>query len=166
MSVASIVTIASFVAAAYFAGFRFVRTTVGVALGSVVLVVVLQLAGVPVRVALWAQAAVAVALLAFVGGMHALDTRAWRSEQKDPLVLEPPFAGRWRVVAGGPARRNHHRPFRDQRYAYDFIRVDDDSWETEIRAPIGGIVAFARDGAEDRKPRRGVYDEREAPFGN
>src|ERR1700738_478852 len=42
----------------------------------------------------------------------------WREAALDPLVLQVPFAGRWRVAAGGPwARSNHHLVVSDQRFA-------------------------------------------------
>ena len=115
----------------------------------------------------WALPAIAWGECAYLALAGRGQRRRWRDAMRDPLVLAPPFAGRWIVAAGGPwARSNHHLAASDQRYAYDFLRADGESLGTSILAPIGGLVVSARDGMDDREPRRRVYDERERPFGN
>ncbi len=90
-------------------------------------------------------------LVLFTGGRIA--AARWRAAARDPLVLEPPFAGRWRVVAGGPnPAKNHHQVASDQRFAYDFVREDEASVLSPILAPVGGVVVGARDGMPDHPP--------------
>jgi len=77
--------------------------------------------------------------------------RGWLRRARDPLVLEPPFEGRWRVGAGGPfPGLNHHVIARDQFFAYDFIRVGAKSFGSAILAPLAGTVAASSDGMGDR----------------
>jgi murein DD-endopeptidase MepM/ murein hydrolase activator NlpD len=59
-----------------------------------------------------------------------------------PIVLRPPFEGRWRVSSGGPdPRHNHHASRPDQYFGYDFTREGGDSFDRPILAPIAGMVA-------------------------
>jgi murein DD-endopeptidase MepM/ murein hydrolase activator NlpD len=115
----------------------------------------------------WALPVIAWGVCAYLGLAGRGRRRRWRDAMRDPLVLEPPFEGRWLVAAGGPwARKNHHLVASDQRYAYDFVRLDGPSLGAPVFAPVDGVVVGARDGMDDREPRRRVYDERERPMGN
>ena len=115
----------------------------------------------------WLQAIFAWSLVAVLSGWGAADRRRWRAAAENALVLAPPFPGRWRVAAGGPwARENHHLAASDQRYAYDFVRLDASSFGSPILAPADGDVAAARDGMEDHPPSRRVRAEGRRPCGN
>lgn len=145
---------------------HYVIAVVAATVASVAVVVMAQALGLKAA-GEWALPAIAWSLCAYMVVAGRARRRRWRDAMRDPLVLAPPFAGRWLVAAGGPwARSNHHLAARDQRYAYDFIRADGASLGTPILAPVDGLVAGARDGMDDREPRRRVYDERERPFGN
>jgi murein DD-endopeptidase MepM/ murein hydrolase activator NlpD len=93
--------------------------------------------------------------------------RAWtRDANRAPLELAPPFYGTWHVAAGGPWRaRNHHQIASDQRFAYDFIRTDEDSFGSTILAPIAGRVVSMNNDAADH-PESGRVIEDPHPFGN
>jgi murein DD-endopeptidase MepM/ murein hydrolase activator NlpD len=66
-----------------------------------------------------------------------------------PIVLLPPFVGRWRVSSGGPdPRYNHHGSRPDQYFGYDFVREGGDSFDQPIMAPIAGMVTHV----ESRQP--------------
>lgn len=83
-----------------------------------------------------------------------------------PLVLQPPFADRWRVIAGGPdPRHNDHQSLSDQYFAYDFVRVDGDSWDAPILAPCDGMIVHVDNRHEDAPPGESRR-ERKRPFGN
>jgi murein DD-endopeptidase MepM/ murein hydrolase activator NlpD len=99
------------------------------------------------------------ALALVVGAIALADTlvfaRAWLARANAPLVLDAPFRGKWRVVAGGPLPGyNHHIVARDQYFAYDFIRVGGRSMGSEIVAPVAGTIVVASDGMPDRKRTR------------
>lgn len=66
-----------------------------------------------------------------------------------PIVLQPPFEGRWRVSSGGPdPRHNHHGSRPDQYFGYDFVREGGKAFGESILAPIDGMVAHV----ESRQP--------------
>jgi hypothetical protein len=113
------------------------------------------------------QATIAWGIVAFLEVKQREVHSRWHERAANPLVLAPPFEGRWRVVAGGASLgRNHHLIASDQIYAYDFVREDAVTAGSSIIAPVAGVVVGARDGMPDRPPRNRVYDERERPFGN
>ncbi len=93
--------------------------------------------------------------------------RAWtRDANHAPLELAPPFIGTWRVAAGGAWRaRNHHQIASDQRFAYDFIRTEGDSFGSTILAPIAGRVVSLNNDAPDHAPSGRVIEDPQ-PFGN
>jgi len=94
------------------------------------------------------------------------NAHAWLRDARAPLELAPPFHGTWRVVAGGPWRaRNHHQNASDQRFAYDFIRTDEDSLGSTILAPIAGRVVSLNNDAADRLSSGRVIEDPH-PFGN
>lgn len=79
----------------------------------------------------------------------------WLSRVSDPIVLSPPFVGTWKVLAGGAdPRYNHHQRVQDQYFAYDFGRMDKDTWDSEIVAPCDGAIAHIEDWHEDAAPNR------------
>jgi hypothetical protein len=83
-----------------------------------------------------------------------------------PIVLQPPFEHRWRVAAGGPdPRHNHYQSTSDQYFAYDFVRVDGDSWEAPVLAPCDGLIVHVENRCEDAPPGDPARD-RKRPFGN
>jgi murein DD-endopeptidase MepM/ murein hydrolase activator NlpD len=85
--------------------------------------------------------------------------RTWLGRAREPLVLEPPFDGRWFVAAGGPLPGlNHHVIARDQYFAYDFVRAGAPSLGSAILAPVAGTVVAASDGMDDR-PRSAKLDD-------
>ncbi len=98
---------------------------------------------------------------------HRTDARRWLAQASDnPIVLLPPFRGRWRVAAGGPdPRHNHHQSVSDQYFAYDFLFDDGASWEREILAPCDGLIAYVEDRYDDAPPDESQRD-REHPAGN
>jgi murein DD-endopeptidase MepM/ murein hydrolase activator NlpD len=145
---------------------RYVLAIVAAAVASVAAVGVANAMQVKIAGAA-AEAALAWGLVAYLVLAGRAQRRRWHDAMRDPLVLEAPFAGRWRVAAGGPwARSNHHLAVSDQRFAYDFVRDDGTSMGTPVLAPLDGVVAGVRDGMDDREPRRRVYDERRRPHGN
>jgi murein DD-endopeptidase MepM/ murein hydrolase activator NlpD len=92
--------------------------------------------------------------------------RDWLAEARVPLALDPPFAGEWRVVAGGPnPGRNHHLIASDQRFAYDFISTEGPSAGADILAPVSGTVVVAHDGEDDHPPSMRVVED-PRPLGN
>ena len=81
-----------------------------------------------------------------------------RASEK-PIALTPPFAGRWRVAAGGPdPRYNHHQIVSDQYFAYDFVCDDGDSWDQPIVAPCDGLIAYIEDRHDDAAPNESQRD--------
>ena len=77
----------------------------------------------------------------------------WRRDARHPLVLDPPFVGRWSVVAGGAfPGRNHHLIASDQRYAYDFVRKDAKSFGSTILAPCDGVIVSLEKDMVDLPP--------------
>ena len=98
---------------------------------------------------------------------YAAASKKWLAEaSRGPIVLAPPFADRWYVAAGGPdPRHNHHYVVSDQRFAYDFLREEGQSWDQPILAPCDGMIAHVEtrqaDAAPDARQR-----ERKRPFGN
>jgi len=104
-----------------------------------------------VTVALRSLAGIALLLGAFAVYDALAFARTWLDRAREPLVLEPPFDGRWRVVAGGPLPGfNHHIVARDQYFAYDFVRVGAPSLNSAVLAPVAGTVVAASDGMDDR----------------
>jgi murein DD-endopeptidase MepM/ murein hydrolase activator NlpD len=66
-----------------------------------------------------------------------------------PIVLRSPFEGTWSVFSGGgDPRHNHHAGRADQYFGYDFVRVDGDSFDQPIAAPVAGMIAHV----ENRQP--------------
>lgn len=113
------------------------------------------------------QASIACGLVAFLAWDERGASKRWWEGVRDPLVLRAPFAGRWRVAAGGPLpARNHHLVASDQVYAYDFLREDAATAGSDILAPVDGVVVGARDGMVDHVPNGRVSAERKRPFGN
>jgi hypothetical protein len=106
-----------------------------------------------------------------VGAWALLDRRGgskrWLARASDqPIVLRPPFAGRWRVAAGGPDRRfNHHQVVSDQYFAYDFLRCEGPSWDQPILAPCAGMIAHVENRQDDAPPSERRRN-RARPFGN
>jgi hypothetical protein len=93
--------------------------------------------------------------------------RQWIAESnRDPLVLTPPFEGRWRIVVSGPdPGRNHHLVASDQRFACDLIRAGAPSLGSEILAPVAGRVVSATDGQNDHRASLRVTEDT-SPLGN
>jgi len=92
--------------------------------------------------------------------------RDWLAAAQTPLVLDAPFRGEWRAVAGGPnPARNHHMIASDQRFAYDFMNTEGPSAGVDILAPISGTVVVAHDGEADHQPSMRVIEDPQ-PFGN
>lgn len=93
--------------------------------------------------------------------------RKWLERaSQSPIVLQPPFADRWYVAAGGPdPRHNHHMSVSDQYFAYDFLREDGDAWDQPILAPCDGMVAHVENRQEDAPPDKRRRD-RKRPAGN
>jgi murein DD-endopeptidase MepM/ murein hydrolase activator NlpD len=166
----SVIAIGGFLAAVRFgrgvgAG-QYVSIVRAAVVANVAFVIVADVVGFPLA-GTCAMAAIAWGISAYLMLAGRAERRRWREAARDPVVLQPPFAGSWRVAAGGPwARSNHHLVASDQRFAYDFVRTDGASFGTPILAPLDGVVAGARDGMDDREPSRRVYDERERPHGN
>jgi hypothetical protein len=91
-----------------------------------------------------------------------------------------PFQGEWFVVWGGRSvQENYHAEYPDQRFAYDFLIVNNDTTHAgdgtknedyycfgkKILAPAGGKVVEARDGVADNTP--GIeHMNAEEPLGN
>jgi hypothetical protein len=55
-------------------------------------------------------------------------TVTWASEHENAPRLALPFRDGIRILIAGPTR-NHHVPFRDQRYAVDLVPVLERRWE-------------------------------------
>jgi len=92
--------------------------------------------------------------------------REWIAAARSPLLLDAPFAGEWRVAAGGPnPARNHHVVASDQRFAYDFVNTDGPSAGVDILAPVAGTVVVAHDGEADHPPSMRVIED-PLPLGN
>ena len=98
---------------------------------------------------------------------HRSDARRWLARASiNPIVLLPPFRGRWYVAAGGPdPRHNHHQIVTDQYFAYDFLCDDAPSWDREILAPCDGMIAFIEDRYDDA-PADEAHSDRKHPAGN
>jgi hypothetical protein len=153
--------------AALFAGFvasSFAMRRVGffcrVALVTILIAQLFLLTGIPLAFAgMRFLTALALVTGAIALGNALLFARGWLARAKDPLVLDPPFLGRWLVVAGGPfPGLNHHIVARDQYFAYDFVRFGDRSMGSEIVAPVAGTIVAASDGMPDRKRSRNPDD--------
>jgi murein DD-endopeptidase MepM/ murein hydrolase activator NlpD len=124
-----------------------------IVLAAIFIAQVLLLMRVPLGAELSLHGLAAIALI--VGAIALFDAltfaRTWLGRAREPLVLEPPFEGRWRVAAGGPLPGcNHHVVARDQYFAYDFVRVGAPSLDSTILAPLAGTVVTASDGMADR----------------
>jgi hypothetical protein len=86
--------------------------------------------------------------------------RRWLAAAAEPLILDPPFVGRWRVAAGGPdPAHNHHLIAPAQQFAYDFLKTEGQSLGEPILAPCSGTVVALSDGMPDRKPSMRADDE-------
>jgi hypothetical protein len=111
------------------------------------------------RVAIDLGASIAIVLPPLVAfGIEWMNARAWQRAA--------PFEGCWRVVSGGAWRaRNHHQVASDQRFAYDFVRLDGASVGSALLAPIAGRVVATSDGAADHPPSSRIIEDRK-PFGN
>ncbi len=73
------------------------------------------------------------------------------SEGRGIKVTAPPFRGRWKVSGCGPdAAKNHHLAAPDQWFAADFVRVDGETFGSEILSPVDGVVAYVEDGHPDK----------------
>ncbi len=169
-SLSSLIAVAGFVTVALSGRSVARQTFVAIVLGAIVFDGAIELtaarAGRP-ELGSWLQAVFAWSLVAGLWSWGAADRRRWRAAAEKALVLDAPFSGRWRVVAGGPwPGENHHLVASDQRYAYDFLRADAPSFGSPIFAPADGVVAAVRDGMPDREPRRREHEERHRPFGN
>jgi hypothetical protein len=95
------------------------------------------------------------------------DVQRWLARAShNPIVLLPPFAGRWRVAAGGPdPRTNHHQIVTDQYFAYDFLCDEGESWDRPILAPCDGLIAYIEDRHDDAPPDESHRDHTH-PAGN
>ena len=85
------------------------------------------------------------------------------------VIFSLPFNGEWLTFWGGDtAEQNHHHDSQSQRYAFDFIVVDDSgkfvktngatsddyySFGLDVLAPADGEVVEAVDGLRDNKPK-------------
>ncbi len=108
--------------------------------------------------------AIAIGVWAWIDRQN--DATRWIARAADAIVLQPPFNGRWRVVAGGPdPRHNHHQVVIDQYFAYDFLNDEGPSWEQPILAPCRGMIAHVEDRYDDAAPTA-KHRERRRPFGN
>lgn len=88
----------------------------------------------------------------------------WLARAVYPLA--PPFEDSWYVAAGGPdPKHNHHTAVSDQYFAYDFLRVDGESFDAPILAPCGGMIVHVEDRREDAPPDERRRDP-QRPFGN
>jgi murein DD-endopeptidase MepM/ murein hydrolase activator NlpD len=98
---------------------------------------------------------------------YAASKKKWIDRaSRNPIVLQPPFADRWYVAAGGPdPRRNHHVAVSDQYFAYDFLREDGDSWDQPILAPCNGMIVHVENRQDDAPPGERRRDGKR-PFGN
>jgi hypothetical protein len=112
-----------------------------------------------------AAASIGIAIWAVLD--HRSESRRWLSlASENPIVLRPPFEGRWRVAAGGPdPRYNHHQVARDQYFAYDFLFDDGDSWDRPVLAPCDGLIAYVEDRHDDAPPGSARRDAKH-PAGN
>ena len=113
----------------------------------------------------------AVAAIVAVVLWHRFNTRGaskrWLARAAgSPLVLQPPFADRWRVESGGPdPRHNHHLGRNDQYFGYDFVREGGESWDAPILAPCDGLIVHVENRQPDAQPER-AQRNRARPFGN
>jgi len=96
------------------------------------------------------------------------EERDWARPDGRGIALAFPFQDAWMIVAGGPfAKRDHHWTACDQRFAWDFIRAEGESFGQPILAPATGTVVLASDGEEDHRYQRGeTADMRTMPYGN
>ncbi len=115
----------------------------------------------------WAAIAAIVGVLLWQRFNTGAASKRWLARASDrPLVLQPPFADTWRVVAGGPdPRHNRHQAVTDQYFAYDFIRDAGKSWGESILAPCDGLIVHVENRQEDAPPDERRHN-RARPFGN
>jgi len=94
-------------------------------------------------------------------------SQRWLARASDrPLILQPPFAERWRVTSGGPdPAHNHHLGRVDQYFAYDFEREAGESWDQPILAPCDGMIVHVENRQPDAPPAERQHN-RARPFGN
>ncbi len=112
--------------------------------------------------------ALAVLLFALARSFALLPARRrWLADAvAEPLVLAPPFEGRWKALIGGPdPGSNHHLIASDQRFAYDFVRVGGPSLGSTIVAPVAGRVVSVCDGRIDHPASFRVIED-PMPLGN
>jgi len=77
----------------------------------------------------------------------------WREESA--LIVDAPFRGQWKASGCGPnAAKNHHLAAPDQWFAIDWVRVDGETFGSEILSPVDGVVAHVEDGHADLPSRR------------
>lgn len=75
---------------------------------------------------------------------------SWNIEYRTKTPLALPFGGTWLVGWGGrTAEQNYHVIAIDQRFAYDFVRADGQSWNSPVCAPAAGVITESVDGLED-----------------
>ncbi|HUB28140.1 MAG TPA: M23 family metallopeptidase [Terracidiphilus sp.] len=97
--------------------------------------------------------------------MHAAWGKRLRGET--PVMLEPPFEGRWKAQGTGPwAAWNHHLAASDQWFATDWLRVDGESRGSRVLSPVNGVVATVEEGRPDKPARRWVQRDIANPAGN
>lgn len=107
------------------------------------------------------------AIMIYLALRSKIAARRWLARASDrPIVLQPPFEGRWRVAAGGPdPGHNHHHSLSDQRYAYDFVPVEGEAWDRPVLAPCAGMIVHVESRQEDAPPRERSRNPKR-PFGN
>ena len=115
----------------------------------------------------WLSAAAIVAFVLWNRFNTKAASKRWLARASDrPLVLQPPFADRWRVESGGPdSRHNHHLSRSDQYFAYDFVRDGGESWGQAILAPCDGLIVHVENRQPDA-PADQAQRNRARPFGN
>ncbi|MGD0967557.1 MAG: M23 family metallopeptidase [Candidatus Aquilonibacter sp.] len=115
----------------------------------------------------WLALAAIVALVLWHRFNTAGASKRWLARAQDrPLVLQPPFADRWRVESGGPnPRHNHHLGRSDQYFGYDFVRENGESWDQPILAPCDGLIVHVENRQPDAPPEVAQHN-RARPFGN
>jgi murein DD-endopeptidase MepM/ murein hydrolase activator NlpD len=93
-------------------------------------------------------------------------SRRWLARaSNDPLILQPPFGDTWWVSDGGPEPRHNHHRTSDQYFAYDFLRVDGESWDQPVLAPCDGMIVHVEN-RQDDAPRGERSTNRTRPLGN
>jgi murein DD-endopeptidase MepM/ murein hydrolase activator NlpD len=84
-----------------------------------------------------------------------------------PVVLQPPFEGRWKALGTGPwTARNHHLVASDQWFATDWVRVDGESRGSKVLAPVDGLVVHVENRQADKPTRPWIQRDVSNPAGN